>query len=108
MTAVEAARSLSPGVASVLTLTGRIEIWHLTLVRGVADGFSYRAYSTLRPSILPAAQLLAADGVEGMLRPIVMQAAGPAAASAAIASSSPGVAFALIATAQVLAMAFPC
>ncbi|MBG6057093.1 MFS family permease [Cryobacterium sp. MP_M5] len=109
MIAVEGAKALSLGVASVLTLTGGIEIWHLALVSvvlGIADGFYYPAYSALLPAILPAGQLLAANGVEGMLRPIIMQAAGPAVASATIAVASPGAAFALIATAQVLAMGF--
>ena len=45
---------------------------------GIADGFFYPAYSAMLPSILPADDLLAANGFEGVLRPAVMQAAGPA------------------------------
>lgn len=104
--AVELTKALGIGTAAVLALTGVLEIWHLAAISfalGVAEGFFYPAYSALLPSILPAEQLLAANGVEGTLRPVVMQAAGPALASAAIAVTSPGFTFVLIAAAQVLA-----
>ncbi|MET1051990.1 MAG: MFS transporter [Mycetocola sp.] len=104
---VEATKTLSIAATAVLALSGTLELWHLvviTLILGVADGFFYPAYSALLPSILPADDLLAANGVEGMLRPTIMQAAGPALASAAIAAFSPGLAFALVAGAQLLAV----
>jgi MFS family permease len=106
--AVEVTKAVSIAAAAFLALSGGLEIWHLAVVSfllGVAEGFFYPAYSALLPSILPADQLLAANGVEGTLRPVVMQAAGPALASAAIAVSSPGVTFILIAAAQTLAAA---
>lgn len=106
MVAVEVAKTLSIATAAALALTGAISVWHLAVVSfalGVADGFFYPAYSALLPSILPADQLLAANGVEGTLRPIITQAAGPAAASAAVAAASPGLAFVFIAAAQLLA-----
>lgn len=104
---VEAAKTLCTGTAAFLALTGRIEVWQLAVISfalGAADGFFLPAYSALLPSILPPDQLLAANGVEGMLRPVIMQAAGPAAASTAIAAASPGFAFLLVAVAQLLAM----
>lgn len=104
---VEATKTGSIAAAAVLALSGAIELWHLvvvTLILGLADGFFYPAYSALLPSILPADDLLAANGVEGMLRPTIMQAAGPALASVAIAAFSPGLAFALVAAAQFLAV----
>jgi MFS family permease len=103
---VEVTKMLSIAAAAALALSGGLEIWHLAVISfmlGVAEGFFYPAYSALLPSILPADQLLAANGVEGTLRPVVMQAAGPALASAAIAVSSPGFTFVLIASAQLLA-----
>jgi len=106
MVTVEATKTVVIAVAAVLAFTGSVDVWNLAVISfalGVADGFFYPAYSALLPSILPAGELLAANGVEGVLRPMVMQAAGPAVASAAIAASSPGFAFALIAGAQLLA-----
>ncbi|SFN74970.1 MFS transporter [Mycetocola miduiensis] len=105
--AVEATKTVSIATAAVLALSGTLELWHLVIVTtilGLADGFFYPAYSALLPAILPAEDLLAANGVEGMLRPTIMQAAGPALASAAIAAFSPGLAFAFVAAAQALAV----
>ena len=75
----------------------------ISFVLGVADGFFYPAYSAWLPAILPIEQLLAANGVEGVLRPAVMQAAGPALASALIAVQAPWLAFAVVAALQVAA-----
>lgn len=86
------------GVVAALSLAGLLEIWQLALVSlagGVAMGLYYPAYSALLPSLLPEEELLAANGLEGVLRPMVMQAGGPALASAIIAASSPGAALAV-------------
>lgn len=107
LVAVESTKTAFIAAAAFLALTGALQLWHLvvvTLVLGLADGFFYPAYSALLPSILPADDLLAANGVEGMLRPTIMQAAGPALASVAIAAFSPGLAFAFVAGAQFLAV----
>jgi MFS family permease len=104
----EAAKTVVIGATAVLGLLGALELWHLAavaLVLGVADGFFYPAYSAWLPSVLPADQLLAANGIEGVLRPAIMQAAGPAAASAMIVLFSPDAAFALVAVSQGLAVA---
>ena len=109
MLVVEAVKVVSIGAASVLALLDVIEIWHLAVVAlllGIVDGFFYPAYSALLPSILPADGLLAANGVEGVLRPAVMQAAGPAAASLAIGIHSPALAFVLVALASACAVAW--
>ncbi|BDZ46414.1 MFS transporter [Naasia aerilata] len=106
--AVEAGKALAIGTAGVLAVTGSLEIWHLaaaSLVYGVSEGFFYPAYSAWLPALLPADDLLAANGVEGVLRPTVMQAAGPAAAGGIIAAWSPGLALLVIAAAQICAAA---
>ena len=48
--------------------------------RRVAMGLYYPAYSALVPRCVPAGDLLAANGLEGVVRPMLAQAAGPAAA----------------------------
>jgi MFS family permease len=105
---VEITKTLAVTAVAVLALTGRLELWHLAVaafVIGIAEGFFYPAYSALLPSVLPAEQLLAANGFEGVLRPAVMQAAGPAVAALAVAVASPGLAFAIVVVSQVLAVA---
>ncbi|WP_220456722.1 MFS transporter [Changpingibacter yushuensis] len=68
------------GVA-VLSLTGSIELWHVgvaSFVMGAGSAFSYPAYSAYLPQVLPAEELLAANGLEGTLRPSMGQGLGPA------------------------------
>ncbi|HWH27158.1 MAG TPA: MFS transporter [Pseudolysinimonas sp.] len=105
---VEATKTVTIVVIATLALTGNIEVWHLAVagvVLGLADGFFYPAYSALLPSVLPADELLAANGIEGMLRPTIMQALGPVVAAAAVAVASPALAFAIVGVAQALAVA---
>jgi MFS family permease len=86
--------------AAGLSLSGLLELWHLavaSLLVGLAQGLYFPAYSALVPALVPADELLAANGLEGFLRPLLMQAAGPALAGALVAATSPGVA--LVATA---------
>ena len=104
---VEATKTVFVAATATLALMGTLEIWHLAIVGfvlGLADGFFYPAYSALLPSILPADQLLAANGVEGMLRPAIMQALGPLLASIVIAAVSPAMAFVVVGIAQLLAV----
>ena len=108
----EIIRALVFGTAAYLALSGTVEVWHLAILSfalGATDGFFYPAYSAWLPAILAEELLLAANGIEGVLRPIVMQAGGPAVASALIAIHSPGLAFAVIGVLQlgaVVALAF--
>jgi len=99
---------LVAGIAA-LAFSGALEVWHLAavgFVLGIADGFFMPAYSAMLPAILPEQQLLAANGFEGMLRPAILQAAGPATAGVLIALFSPAAAFGVIAVTQVVAIAF--
>lgn len=104
---VEAVRAVVFAIAGALAVGGMIEVWHLaglSFVLGVADGFFYPAYSAWLPALLPAEQLLAANGVEGVLRPVAQNAAGPAVASALIAVQAPWLAFLVVAGLQVVAI----
>ncbi len=106
--AVEFCKSLVVGTVAILALTGHLEVRHLVvaaLVLGVADAFFYPAYSALLPAILPPQQLLAANGLEGMLRPAVQAAGGPALAGILIAASSPAHALLCVALFQLVAAA---
>ncbi len=101
---VEGVRGVGFAVAAVLALTGAVQIWQLAvigLVLGIADGFFYPAYSAWLPALVDADQLLAANGIEGTLRPTIMQGLGPAVAGLIIAAASPGAAFAVVALVQV-------
>lgn len=93
--AVAAAELLAMAAVAALALTDQLALGHLaaaSLLIGVAQGLYYPAYSALLPSLLPADQLLPANGLEGFLRPLLVNAAGPAAAGALVAGVSPAAA----------------
>jgi len=104
---VEIVKGVLVSAIAMLAFTGALEVWHLAVVGfilGIADGFFMPAYSAMLPAILPEQQLLAANGFEGMLRPAILQAAGPATAGILIAVFSPAAAFGIIALTQAVAI----
>jgi MFS family permease len=97
---VAGVEALGMGLVATLSLTGRTEIWHLaavSFVTGMGLAFYYPAYSAWLPSLVPATDLLAVNGFEGMVRPTIGQAVGPAVAGVVVGSVSPGAAAALAA-----------
>ena len=89
---VRAAVLLALGALSV---TGSLRLWHLAaggFVLGAGDAFFIPSYTALLPRLLPEEDLLAANGLEGTLRPLAQQAAGPALGGIAVAAFSPGAA----------------
>jgi MFS family permease len=71
----------------------------ITFVIGMALAFYYPAYSAWLPALIPESDLLAVNGFEGMVRPTIGQAIGPAVAGAVVAAHSPGAAFTVAAAA---------
>jgi len=91
---------------SGLAMAGWLQLWHLAagaFVLGVGAAFFFPAYSAILPRILPAEDLLAANGMEGSMRPILQQAAGPAVAGIVVAALSPSHAVTGVAVCHLLA-----
>ncbi|WP_300017173.1 MFS transporter [Pseudonocardia sp.] len=104
---VEVVRIASAGLATGLALAGSMQLWHLAVIAfvvGAAEAFFFPAYSAALPTMLPADELLAANGVEGMLRPVAQQALGPALAGLLVGAFAPGAALLGAALAYVLAL----
>ena len=79
----------------MLAVGGLLRLWHLVviaLVTGAAEAFFFPAYTALLPTLMPPDELLAANGVEGMLRPVAQQAAGPAVAGLVVGAYAPSAA----------------
>jgi len=83
-----------------LSLSDLAQVWHLaavSFVTGMGMAFYYPAYSAWLPALVPESDLLAVNGFEGMVRPTIGQAAGPAVAGVVVGAASSGTAVALAA-----------
>ncbi len=92
---VELVRVGTALAVGLLAVTGMLQLWHLAVVAfliGAAEAFFFPAYTALLPTLLPPDELLAANGVEGMLRPVAQQAVGPALAGVVVGASAPSAA----------------
>lgn len=90
-------------VVAFLSINDLTQIWHLAVVSfvaGVGMAFYYPAYSAWLPALVPESDLLAVNGFEGMVRPTIGQAVGPAVAGAVVGSISPGAAIVIAAGAS--------
>jgi DHA3 family tetracycline resistance protein-like MFS transporter len=90
--AVETVNVIAVSTIAVLGLTGALKIWHMAVAAaalGIAAAFFFPAYSAILPRILPAEQLLAANGVEGVVRPVFQRAVGPAIAGLVVGATFP-------------------
>ncbi|WP_395401121.1 MFS transporter [Arthrobacter sp. UC242_113] len=104
--AVEGTNLAVIATVSGLAMAGWLQLWHLAagaFILGVGAAFFFPAYSAILPRILPPEDLLAANGMEGTLRPTLQQAAGPAAAGVVAASLSPSHAVTGVAVCHLLA-----
>jgi MFS family permease len=92
---VAAAEVVSYTVVTVLSLADVIRLWQLAVVSlciGMGMAFYYAAYSAWLPAMVPESTLLAVNGFEGMVRPLVAQAIGPGVAGVVVGLYSPGAA----------------
>jgi MFS family permease len=104
--AVEGTNLAVIATVSGLAMAGWLQLWHLVagaFVLGVGAAFFFPAYSAILPRILPPEDLLAANGMEGTLRPTLQQAAGPAVAGIVVAALSPSHAVTGVAMCHLLA-----
>ncbi|AIY00032.1 major facilitator transporter [Arthrobacter sp. PAMC 25486] len=78
---VQATNLAAVAMVTLLAFSGGIQLWHMALASamlGAGSAFFYPAYSAFLPTILPTEELLAANGLEGALRPTMQQGIGPA------------------------------
>lgn len=89
-------------LVAALSFADLTQLWHLAAVAfgaGAAMAFYYPAYSAWLPALVPEEDLLAVNGFEGMVRPTIGQAAGPAVAGAVVGASSSSMAVGVAAAA---------
>lgn len=91
---------------AALSLTGTIELWHVgvaSFAMGAGSAFFYPAYSAYLPHVLPPEQLLAANGLEGALRPSMGQGLGPALGGIIVGMFFPAIGAVIVAASYAIA-----
>ena len=102
MLSADVLRAATVAVVAVLSVTDVLELWHLALASGlvgVGEALFIPSYTALVPQLLPEDEILAANGLEGTVRPLAQQAIGPALGGIAVALLEPGLAIGLAAAA---------
>src|SRR6478609_1277295 len=92
---VAAIELLCMATVATLSIANLTLLWHLGVVGfliGTAMAFYYPAYSAWLPALVPEEDLLQVNGFEGMIRPTIGQALGPAVAGVVVGIASPGAA----------------
>ncbi|WP_217996937.1 MFS transporter [Nocardioides jensenii] len=78
------------GFLSLTDLSGIPLLIGINFVYGCATAFYYPAYSAWLPALVPEKDLLAVNGFEGAVRPMIGQAIGPALSGFMVGAASPG------------------
>ncbi len=90
---IRAAAVLALGL---LAVRGQLEIWHLVVlvaVYGAGDALFPSAFNALVPQLVPVEQLVQANAVDQLMRPLMLQMIGPAVGGVIVAAAGAGTAF---------------
>jgi len=93
MMAADAARGIVLAVLGGLSVTGALQLWMLVVLAafyGAGEAFFGPAFSALIPELVPDEQLVAANSIEGGVRPVASQVLGPAVGGVLVATIGPG------------------
>jgi MFS family permease len=93
----------------VLSVTGTLEIWHMTVIAafyGAGNAFFGPAFDALVPDLVPEASLAQANSLDQLVRPLAARLLGPALGGWIIAAV--GVGWAFIADAASFAVSIAC
>lgn len=104
---IQALELAAVSMVLIMAFTGTIQLWQMalsSLMLGAGAAFFYPSYSAYLPSILPAEELLAANGLEGALRPTLQQAIGPALGGLVVGAFFPAVGAVLVAALYAIAL----
>jgi DHA3 family tetracycline resistance protein-like MFS transporter len=91
-------RGIAIGAIGFLALADALELWHLLLlvaVYGAGEALFAPAFNAIVPDIVPGEQLVQANSLDMLVRPLTTQLAGPALGGILIAAIGTGGAFLL-------------
>jgi hypothetical protein len=96
MIAADLLRAAAIGTIGVLSAIGSLELWHVLVLigfMGIGDAFFNPASTALVPDLLGPDDLVQANALGGMMRPLMLRFLGPAAGGFLVAGLGPGWAF---------------
>jgi len=85
----DVARAIAVGALAILAIVSDLRLWELYLVSaliGTATAFASPALDALVPQLVPDGELTQANAIEGFVRPVAIQLAGPALGGLAVAT----------------------
>lgn len=103
---VQGCTAAAMAAVAALALTGTIDLWHVgvaSFVMGAGSAFFYPAYSAYLPQVLPPEHLLAANGLEGAIRPSMGQGLGPALGGIIVGTFFPAIGVVIVAASYAIA-----
>jgi hypothetical protein len=98
MLAADGARMFATAALAVLSLTGALEIWHITAlvaIYGTGQAFFAPAFDAIVPDLIAEHQLAQANALDQLVRPIALRMLGPAVGGVLVGAAGTGAAFAL-------------
>jgi predicted MFS family arabinose efflux permease len=98
MIAADVLRALAIGTIAALSIAGALELWHLlalVAVYGAGEALFHPAASAITPSLVPRDELVQANALEHLMRPLALRFVGPAIGGALVAGLGPGSGFAI-------------
>jgi DHA3 family tetracycline resistance protein-like MFS transporter len=109
MLSADLLRAVVVGAVALLSTTGVLELWHLVAlvaVYGVGDALFLPAATAVVPAIVPVDELVRANALEHLARPLAMRFAGPALGGVLVAAGGAGAGFTLNAATFLVSAAF--
>jgi DHA3 family tetracycline resistance protein-like MFS transporter len=98
MVAADVLRAAAIGAIAVLSISGELELWHLLVLvafYGVGEALFNPAATAITPMLVPADDLVQANALEHLVRPLALRFLGPAIGGLLVATVGPGTGFAL-------------
>jgi DHA3 family tetracycline resistance protein-like MFS transporter len=95
MVAADLVRLAAVLAIGLLAVTDAVQVWHiagLALVYGTGEAFFGPSFSGLLPQLVPKDELVAANGLQEVIRPGAMRLAGPALGGVLVAGFGAGTA----------------
>jgi DHA3 family tetracycline resistance protein-like MFS transporter len=96
MIAGDVVRALAIGTIAVLSLSGDLEMWMLLVLvalYGVGDALFLPSATAITPTLVPRDEIVEANALEYLMRPIAFRFAGPALGGLLVAGGGPGTGF---------------